>query len=140
MLGAYDPRLVLLSIALALLASFAALDLAERVTAARGWVRRIWLSGGAIAMGLGIWSVHYIGMLAYRLPIPVAYDVPTVMISLAAAIAASAVALAIVSRPTMRTSNSVFGGIAMGIGIASMHYIGMEAMRMRAMCVYQPWG
>src|ERR1700722_10850814 len=107
LLGSYDPRLVSLSIALALLASFAALDLAGRITAARGRMRRIWLSGGAVAMGLCIWSMHYIGMLAYRLPTPVAYDVPTVMISLVAAIAASAVALAIVSRPAMRASNSV---------------------------------
>ncbi len=91
-------------------------------------------------MGLGIWSMHYIGMLAYRLPIPVAYNVPTVLLSLLAAIAASALALAIAGRPAMRISNSVLGGAAMGIGIALMHYIGMEAMRMRAMCVYQPLG
>ncbi len=91
-------------------------------------------------MGLGIWSMHYIGMLAYRLPIPVAYNVPTVLLSLVAAIVASALALAIVSRPTMRNLDSIFGGAAMGIGIASMHYIGMDAMRMRAMCIYQPWG
>ena len=74
--GSYDYRLVALSVLIAMLASYAALDLAGRVTAARGRVRFIWLTGGAAAMGLGIWSMHYIGMLAYSLPVAVLYDWP----------------------------------------------------------------
>src|SRR5947209_2100184 len=84
--------LVTLSVALAIFAAYAALDLAGRVTASRGRARALWLGGGAIAMGLGIWATHYIGMLAFSLPVPVLYHYPTVLLSLLAAIAASAVA------------------------------------------------
>ena len=92
-IGSYDYRLVALSVLIAVLASYAALDLAARVTAAHGRVRFAWLFGGATAMGTGIWSMHYIGMLAFSLPIPVLYDWPTVLLSLLAAIFASAIAL-----------------------------------------------
>lgn len=93
MIGSYDYRLVALSVVIAMFASYAALDLAGRVTAARGWMRSAWLAGGAAAMGCGIWSMHYIGMLAFHLPIPVEYDWRIVLLSLLAAILASAVAL-----------------------------------------------
>jgi PAS domain S-box-containing protein len=136
--GTYDYRLVVLSVLIATLASYAALDLAGRVTAARGHVRLAWLSGGAFAMGLGIWSMHYVGMLAYSLPVPILYDWPTVVVSLLAAIYASGVALFVVSRERMGLWSAGFGGVAMGVGIAAMHYIGMDAMRLRAMCHYSP--
>ena len=90
--GSYDLRLVALSVVIAVLAAGAALDLAGRVTAASGRTRALWLAGGACAMGLGIWSMHYTGMLAFRLPVPVRYHVPTVGLSLVAAAFASAVA------------------------------------------------
>jgi diguanylate cyclase (GGDEF)-like protein/PAS domain S-box-containing protein len=134
--GSYDPRLVVLSVLIAVLASYAALDLAGRVTAARGVVRRLWFSGGAMAMGTGIWSMHYVGMLAFRLPIPVLYDWPTVLVSLLAAILASATALYVVSRKSMGPAQAVAGSICMGSGIAGMHYIGMAAMRLPATCHY----
>src|SRR6266496_669716 len=76
LVGSYDPVLVALSVAIAVLASYAALDLAGRVTSAHGKARLFWLNGGAMAMGFGIWSMHYIGMLAFHLPIPVQYDWP----------------------------------------------------------------
>ena len=136
--GSYDYRLVALSVLIAILASYVALDMAERVTSAQGKARLFWLFGGAIAMGFGIWSMHYIGMLAFRLPVPVLYDWPTVLISLLAAILASAVALYVVSRPDMRVARTLLGSILMGCGIASMHYIGMAAMRLPAMCDYSP--
>jgi two-component system, sensor histidine kinase and response regulator len=74
MAGSYDYRLAALSVLIAVLASYAALDLADRVTAARGTTRALWLGGGATAMGISIWSMHYVGMLAFRLPVPVQYD------------------------------------------------------------------
>jgi len=80
-------------VVIAIFSSYAALDLAGRVTAAHGWARALWLLGGASAMGTGIWSMHYIGMLAFILPIPVAYHWPTVLLSLFAAIFASVIAL-----------------------------------------------
>jgi PAS domain S-box-containing protein len=136
--GTYDYRLVLLSILIAVITSFAALDLAGRVTANRGVQRLAWLLGGAIAMGSGIWCMHYTGMLAFDLPIPVLYHLPTVAYSLIAAIAASAVALYVVSRERLQTTHLIAGSILMGGGVATMHYTGMAAMRMKAMHHYNP--
>jgi PAS domain S-box-containing protein len=137
--GSYDYRLVVLSVLIAILASYAALDLAGRVTASRGMVQFTWLMGGSFAMGVGIWSMHYIGMLAYSLPVAVHYHWPTVLLSLAAAILASAVALFVVSRKTMGPMSTGVGGLLMGSGIATMHYVGMNAMRLGAMCHYLMW-
>jgi two-component system sensor histidine kinase/response regulator len=134
--GFYDYRLVVLSILIAILAAYAALDLAGRVTAARGTTRTAWLSGGAFALGIGIWSMHYIGMEAFQLPVPVKYHWPTVLLSMVAAILASAVALYVVSRKSMGVVAAACGALLMGGGIAAMHYIGMEAMRLPAMCSY----
>jgi len=134
LVGSYDYRLVALSILIAMVASYDALDLAGRVTAARGGIRFLWLSGGAMAMGTGIWSMHYVGMLAFDLPVRVEYDWPTVLLSLVAAIFASAVALFVVSREKMGLRQAIAGSVFMGGGIASMHYIGMAAMRLPAMC------
>src|SRR5580704_7250670 len=138
LIGSYDYRLVALSVLIAILASYAALDLGGRVTASRGSLRSIWLMGGAAAMGMGIWSMHYIGMLAYSLPLAVFYHWPTVLLSLLAAMLASAVALFAVSRSEMGALRTGMGGLLMGIGIATMHYVGMQAMRLHAMCHYSP--
>jgi PAS domain S-box-containing protein len=129
LVGTYDLWLVTLSVILAVLAAGAALDLAGRVTATRGRVRAAWLSGGAIAMGLGIWSMHYTGMLAFVLPVPVAYHEPTVALSLLAAILASGVALSLASHERLDTGRLILGSLVMGAGIATMHYTGMAAMR-----------
>ena len=134
--GTYDYRLVTSSIFIALLAAYAALDLAGRVTASRRIARALWLIGGAFALGLGIWSMHYIGMEAFLLPVPVLYDWPTVVLSMIAAIAASGLALFIVSRQQMSVLTAGVGSVFMGTGIATMHYVGMEAMRLPAMCSY----
>src|ERR1700733_4371643 len=102
LVGSYNYYLVALSLLIATFASYAALDLGGRVTASRGRLLRFaWLTGGACAMGMGIWSMHYIGMLAYRLPVEVTYNWPTVLWSLLAATLSSAVALFSVSRAKM---------------------------------------
>jgi PAS domain S-box-containing protein len=136
LIGSYNYALVALSVLIAMFASYAALDLAGRVTATGGWTRALWVLGGACAMGTGIWSMHYIGMLAFILPIPVAYHWPTVLLSLFAAILASAIALYVVSRQKMGASQAVAGSALMGGGIAGMHYIGMAAMRLPAVCQF----
>jgi PAS domain S-box-containing protein len=131
----YSYRLVALSVLIAMCASYAALNLAARTAAAVSRrTRVIWLTGGSVAMGLGIWSMHYIGMLAFIMPIPVLYDLPTVIVSLLAAIFASWVGLFVVSRKLLTVSNAIAGSVIMGGGIAGMHYIGMAAMRMPARC------
>src|ERR1700686_3193241 len=136
LIGSYNYALVALSVFIAMFASYAALDLASRVTAAGDWSRALWVLGGASAMGTGIWSMHYIGMLAFILPIPVAYHWPSVLLSLLAAILASVIALYVVSRKKMGSSRAVAGSALMGAGIASMHYIGMAAMRLPATCQF----
>jgi diguanylate cyclase (GGDEF)-like protein/PAS domain S-box-containing protein len=137
--GSYDYRLVALSVVLALFAAYVALDFAGRIYLGQRSARLFWLAGGAASMGLGIWSMHYIGMLAFRLPVPILYHYPTVIISLLAAIASSAIALFIVSRERMAIISLVLGSLAIGGGIASMHYLGMAAMRLPAMMEYR-WG
>lgn len=129
----YDFRLVALSVVIAICASYAALSLAGRVTAARNGARTAWLMGGAVAMGTGIWSMHYTGMLAYHLTIPVYYHIPTVIWSLVAAIVASFIALFVVSRQRITFLHVAAGSLLMAAGISSMHYMGMASMRLPAM-------
>jgi NO-binding membrane sensor protein with MHYT domain/nitrogen-specific signal transduction histidine kinase len=130
---AYDSLQVALSILVAVAASYAALELAGRVTATRGRLRAAWLAGGGTAMGIGIWSMHYVGMLAFHLPVRVLYYWPGVLVSLLVGIAYSLSALFVVSRPEMGTDRTLVGGVIQGCGIASLHYISMAAMRMAAM-------
>jgi PAS domain S-box-containing protein len=136
MIASYDVRLVILSVLIAVIASYTALDLAGRVTATKGQSQKLWLAGGAIAMGTGIWSMHFVGMLAYKLPLLIGYDFPTTVLSLIVAIISSGAALFIVSRKYLGWLTLLAGGIFMGLGIASMHYIGMEAMRMNSIAYY----
>ncbi|HWP34507.1 MAG TPA: MHYT domain-containing protein [Thermodesulfobacteriota bacterium] len=138
MTSSYDSGLVLLSIVIAIFASYVALDLAGQVTVAQGRSRQLWLLGGATAMGVGIWSMHFIAMLAFSLPVPIRYHVPTVVLSMIAAIVASAIALYVVSRPAMGTAALLAGGVLMGSGIGTMHYTGMAAMRLAARTSYDP--
>ena len=136
LIGYYDYRLVALSVAIAIVAAYAALDLSGRMTIARGRARHAWLCGGAFAMGIGIWSMHYMGMEAFRLPVQVLYDWPTVLLSMVAAVLASAVALLVVTQARLTMSAAIVGSVLMGGGIAAMHYVGMHAMRLAAMCIY----
>jgi len=136
LLGTYDYRLVALSLTIAIVTSYTTLGLAERVRANQGGARRAWLVGGASVMGSGIWCMHYTGMLAFQLPIPVFYHLPTVALSLFVAILASLVALHIVSASTMTTLSVLTGSLLMGSGIATMHYVGMTSMRLQAMHHY----
>jgi methyl-accepting chemotaxis protein PixJ len=138
MSSAYDPSLVTLSILIAVVASYTALDLAGRVTTTLGQTRISWLIGGAIAMGIGIWSMHFVGMLALSMPIAIFYDLPGVLFSIVPAILASGGALWLASRTVLSIQQLLLGGMLMGIGIAFMHYSGMAAMRMDASVHYDP--
>jgi diguanylate cyclase len=131
MAGTYNTWVVLLSFLVAVLASYTALDLASRITASTGAAAGAWLLGGAFAMGMGIWSMHFIGMLAFSLPIPVSYDVGVTIASMLIAIVVSAFALFTVSRKSMSLGNLAAGGVLMGLGICSMHYTGMAAMEVQ---------
>ena len=130
----YNLSFVLLSVMLSTLSAYVAVAFASRVTFTTGRYRMAWLAGGATSMGIGIWSMHYVGMLAFLLPIPVTYHVPTVLLSLFAAILASLVALSVVSRRRLGMLTTAVASLVMGGGIAAMHYIGMAAMRLSAHC------
>ena len=134
----YNPLLVVLSAAIAILASYTALELSSRVSRAQGVTRKLWLSGGALAMGTGIWSMHFIAMLAFSIPIYISYNFAIVLVSLIAAILAAYQALYIVSRPRPSMPSLLAGSSSMGMGIAIMHYTGMAAMQMPATLQYKP--
>jgi PAS domain S-box-containing protein len=136
--SSYDFRLVALSVLIAVGASYLAFDLTARATAARGRRFVLWLVGAAITLGAGIWSMHYVAMLALRLPVPLSYDWPTAMMSLRVAIVASAVAIYIISRESITVWRMVLGSIVLASGISGMHYIGMAAMLSTAESHYDP--
>ncbi|GAA6621601.1 MHYT domain-containing protein [Scytonema sp. NUACC26] len=135
----YNPNLVVLSIALAIFASYTGLNLAGHMSAVSKKVRTAWLIGGAIAIGIGIWSMHFVAMLALSLSTPVSYDFSKVLFSILPAIIASGAALFLVSSPALGFGRLLIGGVFMGLGIASMHYAGMGAMQMEAKTQYDPF-
>jgi diguanylate cyclase len=140
MTGTYNYSLVVLSILVAIGVSNTALRLAARMATARGSSAHLWLAGGAIAMGTGIWSMHFIGMLALTLPIALSYNLTTTMASLGVAIATSGFALALAGTP--QTGSGVLrlggGAVVMGAGICGMHYLGMTAVQVVPMLQYEP--
>jgi NO-binding membrane sensor protein with MHYT domain len=138
--GHYNFVLVALSVGIAVVASYTALDLANRVSENIANPRKawIWLITGAAAMGAGIWSMHFIGMLAFSLPIPMAYNLPLTALSLVIAVVVSAVALFVLRMPTVRPVALVLGATLMGLGISAMHYTGMMAMQMFPPIHYDP--
>jgi NO-binding membrane sensor protein with MHYT domain len=136
MVGSYDYGFVVLSVLISILAAWAAPDLAGRVTAARGRARLAWVVGGAMASGIGTWSMHYTGMLAFELPVPVWYDWPTVTLSLLPAVCATTAALFVVSRRKIGPLRALAAGIFIGAGISGLHYAAMEAMRLHGMRHY----
>lgn len=131
LIGYFDRPLVLVSILVAILASFTALSMAGRVASNSGASERSWIAGGAFAMSIGIWSMHFIGMLAFRLPIPVGYDPWITTLSWLLAFGASWLALWQISQPDMAFRSLGAAAVLMGIGINAMHYTGMAAMRMQ---------
>ena len=138
LIGHYTYSLVLISVLVAILASYTTLDLAGRIASASGRARMLWVCGGALSMGVGIWSMHFIGMLAFTLPIPLAYDIPLTLLSLLITIFTSGLALWLVSHDRVPVLNIVFGAFVMGLGSSTMHYTGMAAMRMQPGIDYDP--
>jgi diguanylate cyclase (GGDEF)-like protein len=126
----YDPWVVAASVLIASLASYVALDLARRVRAADRAVALRWWVGGSLAMGSGIWSMHFVGMLAFSLPVALGYTAWLTFGSWVAAVAVSTVALWAASRGSVTLPRLAGGSLAMGGGICAMHYIGMAAMDM----------
>jgi diguanylate cyclase (GGDEF)-like protein len=136
--GSYNFYLVALSLLVAMFASYTALDLAGRIRSIHVSARKrfVWLVGGAVAMGLGIWSMHFIGMLAFQMPIKLGYDARITGYSLLIAILISGFALHVVTRDELGKKRLAAGGVLMGLGVAAMHYTGMAALRMQPAITY----
>ncbi len=134
----YNPWLVGLSIVVAMVVSYTVLRLATRVAESQGAVGRRWLLGGAVAMGTGVWSMHFIGMLAFSIGTPLRYSISITLASLAIAMVTSGFALAIASRPQLKLPRLSFGAIVMGAGIGAMHYTGMAAIMIEPAIEYEP--
>jgi NO-binding membrane sensor protein with MHYT domain len=140
MVGTYNPLLVLLSILVAIFVSYTALSLSARVARAKDGSANtgLWVAGGALAMGCGIWSMHFIGMLAFSLPIPLTYDIGLTVASLVIAIAISGFALSVASSPEISLVHLSVAALIMGAGISGMHYSGMAAIDLLPQITYEP--
>ena len=135
--GVHDFYLVALSIFVAIVASFTALSLAGRIRESRNRARRLWLAAAAMALGGGIWSMHFVAMLAFSMPgMPISYDLTLTLVSLALAIGFTGGGLALIdwSAPALR--RTLVAGLLIGSGVAIMHYVGMAAMQMPATLSY----
>ncbi|MEO6186700.1 MAG: EAL domain-containing protein [Steroidobacteraceae bacterium] len=124
----YNSGLVALSIAVAILVSYTALGLAARVAESRGAAGHAWLILGACSMGVGIWSMHFLGMLALSLPIQLRYDVDMTLVSLGVAVLTSGFAIRIASSKQLGLARHLLCSGVMAFGIVGMHYLGMGAI------------
>src|SRR5438552_3819635 len=138
--GTYNLGLVVTSVAIAILAAFVALSISGRIAAAATWrARYAWATAGAISMGGGIWSMHFVGMLSFSLPCGITYDALGTVLSMIPGMLASGIALATISKPQAPgLSRLTVSAVLMGAGIAAMHYSGMAAMRPEALLRYNP--
>lgn len=136
MVGTYNISFVALSLIIAMCASYVTIEFTGRTTEATGRAQFAWLFGGASIMGIGIWAMHFVGMQAFSLPVPIYYDVATIWYSLFAAVIAAGIALFVLSRRAMRWYSALIASLLMGIAISSMHFVGMHAMRLDAIPVW----
>ncbi|MGE3652297.1 MAG: MHYT domain-containing protein, partial [Reyranellaceae bacterium] len=137
MRSTYRPSLVVLSYLIASFAGFTFLRFAGRLTELPT-LRALWLGAGAVTMGGGIWAMHFVGMLAYELPVPVAYDPLVTAASAVPAIVAAGVALNLIAQPSIGPGRLLIGGVLMGLGIGLMHYSGMAGMELEGTVRYDP--
>ncbi len=131
--GEYSIPMVVLSILLSIMASYVTLEISRKISVTEDIINKsVWLWSGAAVLGAGVWAMHFIGMMAFVLPIPVAYDIPITLVSIIPVILACYLALWITSRQTINLLSIIFGGLFFGAGIGAMHYIGMFAMESSA--------
>lgn len=134
--GSFNLWIVSLSVVIAILASYSALNITAKISNTSGRARYFWLAAGALVMGSGVWSMHFVGMLAFHLHMTVKYDVWLTLLSMAASVFSSFIAFYITMPLNIKRYKIVIGGFIMGSGIVTMHYVGMEAMIMPAKLTY----
>ncbi|QYK08435.1 MHYT domain-containing protein [Shewanella mangrovisoli] len=136
----YNPLLVTISILIAIFAAFMAFQVTTQAVQSQSRARQqIMLLTGSLVLGGGVWSMHFIGMLAFDLCSPVSYDFGLTVLSLLPSIGASWVALNLLSKPSFQFSQVLLSGSLVGAGIGTMHYVGMAAMEMAPLLRYDPW-
>lgn len=137
LLATSDPRLIVLSVFIAVIGSYTALDISEQIAIAQGTAPRWWLVGSALTLGLTVWAMHFTAILAHKLPIPVGYDFTTVLISLLLTILASGVGFFLVSRqPLLHWLPLLGAGFCVGGGIIGMHFTAMSSLQLAAKVFY----
>lgn len=134
--GSFDPFIVCLSVLASILAVYVALDLTGRIAASGGPVRSAWILAGALATGVGMWTMHFTGMLALRLPTRVTYTAQGIALALGIAVGASIVSLFVASTRSAMSMPVILAGFLLGIGMGAMHVVAMGAMRMAATPVF----
>lgn len=134
--GSYNYYIVSLSVIIAILASYSALSITAKISSTKGKVRFFWLLSGSFVMGSGVWSMHFVGMLAFHLHAAVKYDVWLTLLSMSASVVSSFIAFYITMPLKINWYKIAIGGFVMGSGIVTMHYVGMEAMIMPARLAY----
>lgn len=139
MSGSHDPLLVLLSIAVACLAGYSVMSVVDRIRATKNpRMKRMWLASGAMAMGTGIWAMHFTAMTAFSMDMPVSYRLGITLLSVVPAILGSWISLHYLSRSSIGWWRLQLGGFLMAVAIGTMHYVGMEAMVMPSLLRYDP--
>lgn len=131
--------LVLLSVLIAVIGSYIAFDAAGRMQFSNGAMRKICFGTGAFMMGLAIWSMHFVGMQALQMPLPVSYNPVLTLLSMVAAMLGAGIAFFVMNRQSMGGFHLVFGSLAMGLAIVTMHYMSRASMQMAAIIQYDPF-
>ena len=134
----WNGNLIVLSVLIAMFGSFTALSHAARMRESIGYQAMAWMVAGGVTLGMAVWSMHFIGMLAFQLPIPIAYDSRLTFISVLPAIAAALLGFYLLRTPKLQLKKIVIGGLFMGFGITVMHYTGMAALKMQPAISYNP--
>ncbi len=134
----YDPWLVGLSVAIAVIASYVSFSVTGRLARSRGWTLRVWWLAGALAMGWGVWAMHFVGMLALHLGTPLGFDVVPTLLSMLPIIVGAGGAMGLLARAPAFRGRLPLAGTILGAGVGGMHYAGMAAMRMQPAIVWQP--
>jgi PAS domain S-box-containing protein len=135
----WNNSFIALSVLVAVIGSFTALAHAQRMRESTGNVAKVWLLAGGVTLGMAVWSMHFIGMLAFHLPIALSFDTQLTFISILPAIAAALLGFYLLQSIQLRLRQIFIGGFFMGIGIAVMHYTGMAALKMQPAISYNPW-
>ena len=138
LIPSYNPWLVALSVAIAVIASYVSFSVTGRLARSRGWTLRVWWLAGALAMGWGVWAMHFVGMLAFHLGTPLGFDIGPTLLSMLPIVAGAGGALWLLARAPAFRGRLLLAGTALGAGVGGMHYAGMAAMRMQPAIVWHP--